>query len=418
MNEKQIIVKIIIAQILIALVSCNKQPLLNNVDKSRTKVISGFVQKGPFIKGSSVTIQVLDEHLNPIGKTYNTQILNSVGEFCIVTNTEDTLFEFIASGYYFNELKNSLSNNELTLRAIVKVIEDTTININTLTYMITERMRYLIDHESYTFEDAKKKAERELLENFNIPVDSIDFPDGFEKLDITKSNEGNAVLLAISCTLLGNRTTAEFIQIMANILSDIREDGLIDSSQILDEIREDGKLINFFKAKYNLKTYYDSLKIDAYIPDFEKYCDNDGDGILNYEDNDYDIFKNLTKTDKNGIIKSIDENDWGYNGEYEVGDTINLTLLSNFHSSEKCTVLPPFPNPINKKNTLNFYFNLPMQNYLKFYFINEKGDTMKLINSYMMMGSYHLPITIEQVGYYEAYFIFGNYTIKGTVLVN
>lgn len=43
--------------------------------------INGSVQKGQFIQGSVVTIQELNERLQPTGKSYQTQILDDMGSF-------------------------------------------------------------------------------------------------------------------------------------------------------------------------------------------------------------------------------------------------------------------------------------------------------------------------------------------------
>ena len=54
----------------------------NDDDSVITKaVFSGYVQKGPFINGSSVTILELDENLDQTGKTYFTTISDNLGSF-------------------------------------------------------------------------------------------------------------------------------------------------------------------------------------------------------------------------------------------------------------------------------------------------------------------------------------------------
>jgi len=63
--------------IFIIIVSC-KEESLNNSDESgnvQKEKINGFVQKGPFINGTSITISELDVDLTPTGKNFNTQIL-------------------------------------------------------------------------------------------------------------------------------------------------------------------------------------------------------------------------------------------------------------------------------------------------------------------------------------------------------
>ncbi len=43
--------------------------------------LNGIVQKGPFVSGSNVMIQELDESLNPSGKSYSTTTNDDFGSF-------------------------------------------------------------------------------------------------------------------------------------------------------------------------------------------------------------------------------------------------------------------------------------------------------------------------------------------------
>ena len=72
---------------------------------------SGYVQKGPFSNGSSVTIAELDKNLNQTGKTYFTTISDNLGSFekkniALVSN----FVTLKADGYYFNEVSGKTSS--------------------------------------------------------------------------------------------------------------------------------------------------------------------------------------------------------------------------------------------------------------------------------------------------------------------
>ncbi len=64
----------------------------------------GFVQKGPFISGSSITIQELDNKLDPTGISYQTETIDDFGSFSIGSKIKTKYVEIIATGYYFNEV--------------------------------------------------------------------------------------------------------------------------------------------------------------------------------------------------------------------------------------------------------------------------------------------------------------------------
>ena len=61
-----------------------------------------------------------------------------------------------------------------------------------------------------------------------------------ESLDITQNNEGNAVLLAMSVILQGYRSTAEFSELLANMITDISHTGTVQTmygSKLIDDAR-------------------------------------------------------------------------------------------------------------------------------------------------------------------------------------
>ncbi|MEQ9442504.1 MAG: hypothetical protein RIG62_25925, partial [Cyclobacteriaceae bacterium] len=56
------------------------------IDSTITINLSGYVQKGPFINGTSLIITELDDSLLATGKTFTTQINNNQGSFSLKTN--------------------------------------------------------------------------------------------------------------------------------------------------------------------------------------------------------------------------------------------------------------------------------------------------------------------------------------------
>ena len=76
------------------------------------------MQKGQFIQGSVVTIQELNERLQPTGKSYQTQILDDMGSFELTSDIDSRYVEIIAEGFYFNEVTGNLSDAPLTLRSL------------------------------------------------------------------------------------------------------------------------------------------------------------------------------------------------------------------------------------------------------------------------------------------------------------
>ena len=48
-----------------------------------TRTVSGYIQKGPFITGSAITIQELDDQLQPTGKNYQVTTSSDFGDYAL-----------------------------------------------------------------------------------------------------------------------------------------------------------------------------------------------------------------------------------------------------------------------------------------------------------------------------------------------
>jgi hypothetical protein len=104
-----------------------------NTASSTSYSINGLVQKGPFVQGTTITIQELDSTLAPTGTSFITQTTDSTGAFSIASNLTSPFVEIIASGYYYNEVAGALSDSTLTLRVYADLSVTPNVNVNVLT---------------------------------------------------------------------------------------------------------------------------------------------------------------------------------------------------------------------------------------------------------------------------------------------
>ncbi len=112
--------------------ACKKE--LNNTIK--IEILTGYAQKGPFTNGYSIQMNELSSLLDQTGKVFSTQIINNSGAFEFSNiNLSSQYVEFIANGYYYNEILASLSTAPLSLYALCDVKDISTININILTHL-------------------------------------------------------------------------------------------------------------------------------------------------------------------------------------------------------------------------------------------------------------------------------------------
>ncbi|MDP3444043.1 MAG: hypothetical protein Q8T08_14400 [Ignavibacteria bacterium] len=250
--------------IAMSLMACDK-----NENPSFTKAkIEGLSQKGPFVNGSSLTLFELDDSYAQTGKSFNTQIVDNLGSFELSNIGIQTSFAKLkADGYYFNEIKNTNSASSIALYAFSDLTDKSTVNVNLLSTLEVSRIEYLLA-QGIGFDAAKQQAQHEVAAIFSIYETGI--PDS-ELLDISKAGDDNAVLLAISLILQGYRTEAELTQLLGDIATDIRTDGVLSSPIIGTSLINDAKLLSLPTIRNNIDNKYLSLGETVSIPDFEKY---------------------------------------------------------------------------------------------------------------------------------------------------
>jgi starch-binding outer membrane protein, SusD/RagB family len=80
--------------------SCKKD---DKITAQSTGEFSGFVQKGPFITGSSVTLFEMSSSLIPTGRVFENEIISPRGNFSIATDSLISKFVTLkANGFYYN----------------------------------------------------------------------------------------------------------------------------------------------------------------------------------------------------------------------------------------------------------------------------------------------------------------------------
>jgi hypothetical protein len=256
--------------------------------------ISGFVQKGPFAIGTAITVAELDSTLTQSGRNFNTQITNNNGNFKInniVLN--NNIVEIKADGFYFNEVRGINSENRLTLYSLSDLTVKNTINVNVLSYLEKPRIECLVGNGK-SFSEAKKQAQKEVLEIFEVEKDNIV---NSEQLDISKVGEDNAVLLAVSVILQGKRTVAELSELLAKISLDIREDGILNDKNCGSELINHAKLVNLNATRSNIESKYFKMGQKDSIPDFEKVITN----FIDNTDFEYTLKIEYPRSGKYGI---------------------------------------------------------------------------------------------------------------------
>jgi len=254
--------------LLLLLTQCEENNTPKVAQSVEDRDVYGVVQKGPFINGTTITISELDADFNQTGKVYSTQILDNEGNYRLNSLDFNTQYvELKATGYYFNEVSGGVSAAPITLYSLADLSEERTLNINILSHLARNRMLHLIA-EGSSFEEAKIQAEQDLIKNFSIEKPDMTLSD---QLDISGPGEDNAILLAVSVILQGFRTEAELSELIANVNTDMRDDGIINNENLGSLLVNDARVLNLEQINKNLISRYTEMGQDKDIPDFEKY---------------------------------------------------------------------------------------------------------------------------------------------------
>ena len=255
---------------MLALSSCTKE------NTGGIFSFSGKVQKGPFVTGTTITVNELNENLGQTGKSFTTSITSDDGSFSLNNiEMESNLALLSGNGFYYNEVIGQLSNAQITLQAIADLSNEETVNINVLTHLTKARIEKLVN-EGKSFSDAKRQAEGEFQDFLGV---TEHFNQGFEQMSIASQGDFNAMLLAFSVIL--QRPThlmnaiptlpAELTWLMTSLSTDFADNGTIDNKALVDTLLYNISMQEQVYIRRHIKNYYSGLGLDVDIPDFESY---------------------------------------------------------------------------------------------------------------------------------------------------
>jgi len=249
--------------------ACSSDNLDNTVTDNTDAInIKGYLQKGPFVNGTSIDLFELSTSLQQTGSVFRLEINNNEGYFELDNiPLASNYVELSANGYYFNEVSGYVTEGQLSLFALSDVTNNSTVNVNILTHLEKKRIEYLTS-QGQSFNEAKSTAQSEVLSFFGIEYSGIN---DSESLDISASGEGNAILLAVSVILQGTLSVGQLTELLANISNDIKNDGIVDNINFINSLHYSSVEINLSNVRENIENRYSVLGLETSIPDFETY---------------------------------------------------------------------------------------------------------------------------------------------------
>jgi len=114
-------------------------------------------------------------------------------------------------------------------------------------------------------------------------------------LSIANSSVYDGVLIAITSILQGYRSESEFSDLMANLVTDLRTDGVLNSASLASELISHAKLLDTVAIRQNIIDRYDAMGITVNVPFF-------GQHIQNYVDNtNHQVQSSVVDYPENGL---------------------------------------------------------------------------------------------------------------------
>ena len=201
----------------------------NLPDRSeKANVLSGVVQKGAFLVGSTITAWQLDEQGQRTEKTLSTEILESSGKYSITLDWSGWT-ELQVQGLYFDEYTGKESTQEIQLTSVVNLVsENTSKNVNLFTHLLARRSRSLASTgQSITAAVQSALDETQTL----LGLSAVDPT----HLDLTNGSgnnaKDNAILLLFSGAFLANGGDTTTLDRMAR---DFADDGQVNGDAAAD----------------------------------------------------------------------------------------------------------------------------------------------------------------------------------------
>lgn len=291
--------------------------------KIEDKSISGVSQKGPFVKGSTVTAYELDgsKSLLQTGRSFSGTISQDDGRFNMSNvSLQSSFVRLSVNGYYRNEVTGERSASPITLNAVTDLYARNTVNVNLLTHLEYDRVAQLLREGGGTLDikKVKKQAEKEIFDAFHFDVSNFGYS---EDLDVFGKTEADAALLGISILLQGNRSEAELTELLAELSSDF-EDGKWDDAEKKAEIA-DWAFENEFQGKFaDYRSNVEGWGLSTTVPDFEKYIHNfwttEKLGLCTV-DNEGKIGK-LSSQNFDGVVITCSNGEWVWSIQGELVD--------------------------------------------------------------------------------------------------
>jgi uncharacterized protein (TIGR02145 family) len=234
--------------------------------------LSGFSQKGPFLKGSTVYLYELSDGrtLKQTNGNFRSVITSDSGRYKF--QSRDLVSQYallVVEGKYRNEITGLPTATSISLEAYTNMLSRRSANVNLLTHLEKDRVYFLVTKESKTVRAAKKQAQTEIFDAFHI--DASQFKMESEDLDVFGKTDADAALLAISILLQGNDSETDLSVLLTEFSNDMALDGTWDDASAKVRIADWAAIADTAGKLALYRSNVEKWKLSKKAPEFEKF---------------------------------------------------------------------------------------------------------------------------------------------------
>jgi hypothetical protein len=264
--------------------------------------VEGLAQKGPFQIGSTVTVQTLDDRLQPSGKVYQVETTDHLGSFSVPRVITSRFLQVEVTGLFASELYgNQVGPTPITLRAYADLQAGprpdkdapVRVHVNVLTHLQSARLLALVQ-SGKPYAEAEVQSRSEVLALFNIPAG---FGESFHRMDLLGTRDSDAILLAISSLLLwaahdggindAATTLGRFVAMLNDVRARLATTGTMDDAGFASQITQASQRLSggiasdaVFATSHPLRDYYRGKGVDAVFGPWRDFLDGNRNGTI------------------------------------------------------------------------------------------------------------------------------------------
>lgn len=253
--------------------------------------ISGYAQKGPFMRHSNVWLYELDNDFEPTGRIFQ-EMTGKDGHFSIPANLDSDYIKLSIVGAFFDEISYNGSGMDdyyipstlLDTSTLASVEDNNDININILTIIAKDTILAHIENEGMSFDEAYTEACEDVFNAFDMPDDITTLFEDMVMLEKPGSTptEGNKILLAVSAIMMqmahdrcGDNCSGDSIAMtLNNLIKSIAED-IADNNEFDDDISALMETAIMKLEHTKIRSHMEEEFSEYTIPRFEDYIIGD-----------------------------------------------------------------------------------------------------------------------------------------------